>query len=130
MNPKKTPSKVAPHSLEAERGVLGSLLIDKDGIIKIADMLLANDFYEPKHEKIYASILELFHSASPIDLVMLSQKLKDKKVLKLVGGRSYLAELTEETPTASHILEYARIVKQKSTLRKLLASGQEIAGLP
>ena len=130
MNPKKsTFAKVAPHSIAAERGILGSLLIDKDGVIKIADTLKADDFYEPKHEKIFTAILELFHSASPIDLITLSQKLNDKKMLKVVGGRTYIAELTEETPTSSHIFEYAKIVKQKSTLRKLLMSGQEISGL-
>jgi len=124
-----TPSKVAPHSLEAECGVLGSLLIEKDAIIKIADILKSDDFYDPKHERIFEAMMELFSSHIPIDLLTVSQKLKDKKLLKNVGGRSYLAELTEATPTASHIHEYAKIVKQKSTLRKLLSSGQEIAGL-
>ncbi|MFH1546594.1 MAG: replicative DNA helicase [Patescibacteria group bacterium] len=130
MPPKKAlPSKVAPHSIEAERGVLGSVLIDKDAIIKIADLLAANDFYEPKHEKIFEAVVELFSLHAPIDLLTLSQKLKDKKTLKIIGGRSYLAELTEETPTSSHVLEYAKIVKEKSTLRKLLSTGQEISGL-
>ena len=128
---KKTNSspKIAPNSPEAERGVLGSILIDKNSIIKVADILTAQDFYEPRHEKIFSVILDLFHSNTPTDLLTVSQKLKDKKDLKNIGGRAYLAELTEETPTASHIIEYARIVKQKSTLRKLLASGQEISGL-
>jgi replicative DNA helicase len=122
-------SKVAPHSLEAERGVLGSVLIEKESIIRIADLLSATDFYDPKHEKIFEAIIDLFSSHAPIDLLTLSQKLKDKKLLKTIGGRSYLAELTEETPTASHIIEYAKIVKEKSTLRKLLLTGQEISGL-
>jgi len=131
MNPKKTEAKprIAPHSLEAERGVLGSLLIDKNAIIRIADLLAATDFYDNKNEKIYAAILDLFSTHNPIDLLTVSQKLKDKNDLSNVGGRSYLVELTEETPTASHIHKYAEIVKQKSTLRKLLHSGQEIAGL-
>ncbi|MCF7845618.1 MAG: replicative DNA helicase [Candidatus Peribacteraceae bacterium] len=129
MNPKKLSSVVAPHSLEAERGVLGSLLIDKDAMIRIADLVKADDFYDPRHSKVFAAMSELFSSHSPIDLLTLSQKLKDKKILKDIGGRGYLAELTEETPTASHILEYAKIVKEKSTLRKLLTSGREISGL-
>lgn len=122
-------SKVAPHSSEAERGVLGSLLVDHNAIIKIADLLAADDFYEPRHAKIYAAAADLFQTHIPIDLLTLSQKLKDKKDLKNIGGRVFLTELTEESPTASHVLEYGRIVKQKSTLRKLLSSGQEIAGL-
>ena len=128
MTAKKSPPKVAPHSLEAERGVLGSLLIDKDAMIRIADLISADDFYDPRHEKIYAAIVDIFSSNAPIDLITLSQKLKDKKALKEVGGRSYLAELTEETPTASHIHEYAKIVKEKATLRKLLLTGTEISG--
>ena len=129
MNAKKNSfSKIAPHSTEAERGVLGSLLIEKDAIIKIADLLQSDDFYEPKHEAIFEAILALFSSHAPIDLLTLSQRLKDKGSLKNVGGRSYLTELTEETPTASHIIEYAKIVKEKSTLRRLLLAGQEIAG--
>lgn len=105
------------------------MLIDKDAIIKIADLLAANDFYEPKHEKVFEAVIDLFSSHTPIDLLTLSQKLKDKKTLKIIGGRSYLAELTEETPTSSHVLEYAKIVKEKSTLRKLLSTGREISGL-
>jgi len=128
MNPKKGTLTVAPHSLEAERGVLGSLLIEKDAIIRIADLVNAEDFYDPRHEKIFAVIIELFTHHSPIDLLTVAQKLKDKKVLKDIGGRGYLAELTEETPTASHIHEYAKIVKEKSTLRKLLSTGREISG--
>lgn len=131
MPPKKSSSKpkVSPHSAEAERGVLGSILIDKDAILRIADLIAPTDFYEPRHEKVFAAALDLFQTGTPIDLLTLSQKLKDQKILKDIGGRAYLAELTEEFPTASHVFEYAKIVKQKSTLRKLLTSGQEIAGL-
>lgn len=127
---KKSPSavlnKLPPHSLEAERGILGSILVEKEAIIKVADLVTPSDFYDPRHEKIYGAVLDLFHGHSPIDLLTVSQRLKDKDELKLVGGRSYLAELTEEVPTAAHIFEYGRIVKDKSTLRKLFSSGQEI----
>ncbi len=109
--------------------MLGSVLIDKDALLKIADVLVADDFYEPKHELIFAAALELFQSHAPLDLLTLSQKLADQKKLKSAGGRAYLAELTEEVPTSSHVFEYSRIVKQKATLRKLMKSGQEIAGL-
>jgi replicative DNA helicase len=121
--------RTPPHSLEAERGVLGSVLIDRDAMLKVADMLGADDFYDPRHELVYAAAAELFHAHTPIDLLTLSQKLTDQKHLKSVGGRAYLAELTEEVPSSAHIFEYAKIVKQKSTLRHLLHSGQEISGL-
>lgn len=131
MPPKKSTAtvKVPPHSAEAERGVIGSILIDKDALLKVADLIKSDDFYEPKHELIFSAALDLFHTHTPIDLLTLAQKLTDQKKLKDIGGRTYLAGLTEEVPSAAHIYEYARIVKQKSTLRRLLASGQEIAGL-
>jgi len=129
--PANSPSskKVAPHALDAERGVLGSLLIDKEAMLRIADLITAQDFYDPRHELIFAATAELFAMHVPIDLLTVQQRLTDHKQLKTVGGRAYLAELTEEVPTSSHIFEYASIVKQKSTLRRLLRAGQEIAGL-
>lgn len=122
-------TKTPPHSLAAERGVLGSILLDQEAIVRIADLIKAQDFYDPKHEKIFIAVLELFQNHTPIDILTLAQRLIDKKELDLIGGRAYLAELTEEIPTSSHIFEYAQIIKQKATLRGLLRSGQEISGL-
>lgn len=122
-------SKVPPHSLEAERSTLGSLLIDKDAIIKIADILAPEDFYHEKHEMIYRGIMEVFEKRNPIDVLTITSHLEDKKELEQVGGASYIAELTTEVPTASHIFQYATIVKQKSILRKLLKAGDTIKGL-
>lgn len=121
--------KTPPNSLAAERGVLGSILLDREAIIRVADLIKAQDFYDPKHEKIFTVLLELFQNQTPIDLLTVAQRLTDKKELALIGGRAYLAELTEEIPTSSHIFEYAQIVRQKSTLRGLLRAGREIAGL-
>jgi replicative DNA helicase len=122
-------SKVPPHSLEAERSTLGSLLIDKDAIIKIADILAPEDFYHEKNEMIYRAIMEVFEKRNPIDVLTITSHLEDKKELEQVGGASYIAELTTEVPTASHIFQYATIVKQKSILRKLLKAGDTIKGL-
>ncbi len=122
-------SKVPPHSLEAERSTLGSLLIDKDAIIKIADIIAPEDFYHEKHEMIYRTIMEVFEKRNPIDVLTVTSHLEDKKELEQVGGASYIAELTTEVPTASHIFQYATIVKQKSILRKLLKAGDTIKGL-
>lgn len=128
--PKRDPvSKVPPHSLEAERGVLGSVLIEREALLKIADLLAADDFYDPRHALVFGAMLDLFHSHIPVDLVTLAQKLADQGQLKNVGGRAMLAELTEAVPTSAHIYEYAQITKQKSTLRRLLSAGQEITGL-
>ncbi|MFC1647438.1 replicative DNA helicase [Patescibacteria group bacterium] len=122
-------TKVPPHSLEAERSTLGSLLIDKDAIIKIADLLTSDDFYHEKHAMIYSTIIELFEKRNPIDVLTVTAHLEDKKELEQVGGASYIAELTAEVPTASHIFQYATIVKQKGVLRKLLKAGDTITGL-
>ncbi|MBU1445814.1 replicative DNA helicase [Patescibacteria group bacterium] len=122
-------SRVPPHSLEAERSTLGALLIDKDAIIKIADLIHDEDFYHEKHGMIFAAINELFEKRSPIDMLTLTSLLEDKKQLDQIGGASYITELTSEVPTASHIIQYATIVKQKSVLRKLLKAGDIITGL-
>jgi replicative DNA helicase len=120
---------VPPHSEEAEKSTLGSLMIDKDAIIKVADLLTPEDFYLKSHEHIYAAIVELFEKRSPIDILTLTTLLEDKNQLQAVGGSSYLAELANTVPTATHVFQYSIIVKQKATLRRLLKAGQNITAL-
>ena len=121
--------KILPHSEEAEKSVLGSVFLDREAIIKIADVLRADDFYFDNNGKIYEAMFYLANSGKPVDLVTVATELEKKKVLSKVGGAEYLAELTDEPPTAANVFEYAQIVKAKSTLRKLIKSGQEIAAL-
>lgn len=121
-------SHVPPHSLEAERSAIGSVLIDKDAIVKISDFLKPEDFYHDAHRLIYKAILDLYDKRSPIDLVTLVNILEDRGELKLIGGASYLAQLANEVPTATHIFQYATIVKQKAILRKLIIAGDTIKG--
>ena len=122
-------NSVPPHNLEAEKSTLGSLLVDKNSIVKISDFLKPEDFYHDAHRIIYQSIAELYDKRIPIDLVTLTSLLEDKKELKLIGGASYLALLANEVPTATHIFQYATIVKEKSVLRKLIIAGDQIKGL-
>ncbi len=122
-------SLVPPYSLDAERSTLGSLLIDKDSIVKISDFLMADDFYHDAHKMIYQAVLDLFDRRSPIDLVTLTSLLEDREQLKLVGGASYIASLAGDVPSASHIFQYATIVKEKGILRKLVIAGDTIKGL-
>lgn len=129
MSVAKELGKIPPHSQEAEQSVLGSVLLDKEAIIKIADVIKVDDFYFESHQNIYQAMLELYHKRQPIDLLTLSNLLEDQKLLDQIGGGAYLAEITNVVPTASHVVEYAFIVKNKSTLRKLLRSGQEITAL-
>jgi replicative DNA helicase len=122
-------SYIPPHSLEAERSTLGSLLVDKDAIIKISDFVRAEDFYHDAHKMIYQAMLDLYDKRSPVDLVTLTNILEERKQLKLIGGASYLATLANEVPTATHIFQYATIVKEKSILRQLILVGDTIKGL-
>jgi replicative DNA helicase len=125
----KNPSlieKLPPQNIEAEKSLLGSLLIDKNAIIKVADFLQVKDFYKTNHKKIYGAVLDLFEKGEPVDFLTVSTRLKEKKMLEAIGGNSYLAELANFVPTASHISNYAKIVQRKRILRNLIEASQEI----
>ncbi len=122
-------NRIPPQNLEAEQSVLGSLLLDKDGVIKIADILYAEDFYDEKHAIIYRAILSLYDERSPIDLLTVSAKLRDGNSLDNVGGVTYLTTLVNTVPSAAHILHYAQIVRKKGTLRRLIGQASDIITL-
>ncbi|MBU0732399.1 replicative DNA helicase [Patescibacteria group bacterium] len=121
--------KVPPHNMEAEKAVLGSLLIDKDSIIKIADSLSADDFYSDKHRMIYETIQDIYAKREPIDVIAMANRLTDKEQLDIIGGRAYLISLTNVVPTASNIENYASIVQKKATLRRLIQAAHGILAL-
>lgn len=121
--------RIPPQNLEAEKSVLGSILLDKDALIEVSGWLLPNHFYDDRHSAIYQNILELFESGLPIDLVTVSDKLKKKKLLSKLGGRAYLTELASFVPTSAHAEEYANIVKETATRRGLISSSSEITQL-
>lgn len=127
--PKNPISKIPPQSQEAERAVLGSILLDKEALVKVADFLKQDDFYYDQHITIFQGMLDLYSKRMPIDLKILVSYLEDHGKLDAAGGASYLAELTLEVPTATHVLQYALIVKHKSTLRRLIAAGDRIIAL-
>jgi replicative DNA helicase len=121
--------RIPPQNIEAEQSLLGALLIEKDAIIRVADLIRPEDFYKRAHSDIYQAMLDLFAKREPIDLLSLSNRLKDKGVLEAIGGRAYLIELTSAVPTAAHLNHYAAIVQKKATLRRLLEAAAEISGL-
>lgn len=121
--------KLPPSALESERSLLGSLLIDRDSVIKISDIVTRNDFYDDNHGVIYEAILELYKKNKPIDLVTVSEMLSGRGELDLIWWNQYLAELTIAVPTSSHVFEYAQIVKSKAILRRLINTGTTIASL-
>src|SRR5438105_7787913 len=118
-----------PYDLAAEEAVLGSLLLDRDAVIKIAPFLKPEDFYREAHGWIYASVLDLYARREPPDPVTLSSELERTGRLENVGGYSYLVSLINRTPTAVHIEYYAHIVERTSVLRRLISAGGEIAAL-
>ena len=120
-------ARIVPHSVDAERATIGSLLIDPQAIFKVSDGLSANHFYVPSHATIYAAILHLTEKGQPIDVVSVSSVLKDRKELEHAGGSTYLAELTNYVATASHVAHYAETVRQKKVLRDLLSASAQIA---
>ncbi|MBI2121408.1 MAG: replicative DNA helicase [Candidatus Wildermuthbacteria bacterium] len=118
--------KLPPQNIEAERSLLGSLMLDKDAITKIADILEVRDFYKPAHQKIYATALELFERSEPIDLLSISSRLKEKNEIEAVGSNAYLTELINSVPTAAHVMSYAKIIQKKRILRDLIAASYDI----
>lgn len=116
-------------NVDAEASLLGAILIDSDGIVKIADGINAEDFSDKRHEYIYEAIAELYNNHSAIDVLTLAEQLKTNGKLDLIGGPSYLAELTNFVPTATHIEQYADIVAQKAMRRKLITISSEIGDL-
>lgn len=118
-----------PQNLDVEASLLGSLLIDTDGLIKIADMLVPEDFFEERHRMIYAAMKALHDKRSPVDILTLSEQLKGAGQLEVVGGASYLTELTNYVPTAAHLEQYAQIVADKAIRRRLIAASQDIANI-
>jgi replicative DNA helicase len=118
--------KLPPQSIEAERSLLGCLLLDKDVIFRVADFLRPDDFYRGIHQQIYEVCLELFKRGEPIDILSVSNRLKEKNLLEEIGGMGYLTELINSVPTPAHALNYAKIVQKKRVLRDLISASQEI----
>lgn len=117
---------VPPQNAEAESSLIGSLLLDKDAVIKVADIVSADDFYITKNAQIFEAILGLFERREPIDVVTLADRLKKENHLENIGGAAYLTELVNSVPSSAHVAQYARIVADKATLRRLITAASTI----
>lgn len=126
---KETIGKLPPQNMEAESAVLGAVLVNKDAMDKVAEIIDDQDFYRHDHQIIYRAVLRLYEKRSPIDLVTLTNELDNLKQLDEVGGAAYLANLVNTVPTSLHVDHYAEIVKQKAVLRRILEAGQKITSL-
>ena len=118
--------KLPPQNIEAEQSVLGCLMLDKDAIFQIADILKPADFYKPIHQSIYQAMLELYERREPIDVLSLSNRLIERKQLDEIGGHAYLTDLVNSVPTAAYVKSYADIVSRKALLRRLIDSAAKI----
>lgn len=118
-----------PQNIDAEASLLGSILIDSDAIVKIADLIHPSDFFDKRHELIYQALIQLYESRSAIDVLTLANILKNGGHLDNIGGAVYLTELTNFVPTATHAEQYADIVHQKALRRKLINVSQEMITL-
>ena len=121
--------RLPPQSIEAEQSVLGALLIDRDAVIEVAELLRPEDFYRSHHGTVYAAILELSEKREPVDLVTVSEVLERQGQLDSIGGSAYLTSLINLTPTAVNAVYYARIVERKAVLRGLISAAGKIAGI-
>ncbi len=126
---KKTSSgaKIPPQNLDAEKSLLGAILIDDEVLSEATEFVKPQDFYEPKHELIYQAALNLYEKNRPIDLLTLTDELKKSESFDEIGGSTYLTELTNHVPTSANASAYAELVGQKAVRRRLIKAGAEIA---
>jgi replicative DNA helicase len=120
--------KIPPNSVEAEQSLLGGLMLDNESWDKIADLIVAPDFYRKDHRLIFAAVAALIEDSQPCDVVTVSEYLDSRNELEAAGGLPYLATLANETPGAANARAYARILRERSTLRSLIHAGNEISG--
>ncbi len=122
-------AKVPPHDLEAERSVLGSILIDQDAIVRVAELLKPESFYDPGHQKIYEAMESLYDKRSPIDAVTLTNQLKKMKELDKVGGAANVAQLSSLVSTSANVVHYAKLVAETSIRRRMISYSAELSEL-
>lgn len=121
--------RLQPQNIDAEKSLLGAILLDRDALVKVLSFLKAEHFYELRHAAIYQAMTDLFLSTIQIDQLTLSDYLQKKNQLQEIGGRSYLVELIEAVPTSAHAEQYARTIKEKALRRSLISAAASITDL-
>lgn len=118
--------RIPPHNDDAEKSVLGSILLDKEALFEVLEILRPEDFYSEMHKEIYSGVIELYRKNQPVDILTVSEELKKRKSLEMVGGRSYIALLSTLVPSTSNAAEYAKIIAEKAILRRLIGTASDI----
>ncbi len=121
--------RVLPNDVEAEQAVLGAMIIDKDAIANVLEIIRPDDFYREDNREVFSAIVDLFESSKPIDLVSIKEQLRFRGTLDAVGGIAFIADLSTKVPTAANVEYYAKIVEEKSILRKLIHSSNDISNM-
>ena len=125
----QTVEKLPPHNLEAEESVLGSLLLDRDAIIRVAASLKPEDFYRGAHAAVYRAVLDLYNRREPADLLTVAAELERRDELDTVGGIPALSNLFSAVPTAVHVEYYSQIVERTALLRRIIGAGAQIVNI-
>lgn len=118
--------RIPPHNDDAEKSVLGSIILDKDALYEVLEILKAEDFYNDMHKEIYNTIVELYRKNEPVDTLTVSEELKKRRSLEMVGGRAYIALLSTVVPSTSNAAQYAKIISEKAVLRRLISTASDI----
>jgi len=121
--------KLLPQNVEAEAGVLGSLLIDPEAVVQVAEFLRPDDFYRDAHRTIFQAVLELYESGEPADLITLTDELQRRGKLEDIGGVSYVSSLANQVPTSANVDYYGHIVERTAILRRLIHAAGQIAAI-
>lgn len=121
--------RVPPQNIEAERSTLGSMLLDKEAVYRAQEMLGSEDFYREAHRVVFEAVVHLVTKGEPVDIITVSEELKQRGMLEKIGGLSYLTTLANAVPTAANVEYYAKIVKEKSLLRSLIRVSTDIVGM-
>lgn len=121
--------RIPPHDIEAEQAIIGSMLTDKDAVIAAVEVLQEQDFYREDNKIIYSAILNLYNRAEPIDIITLKSELKSMGKFEAVGGLEYMVQLPDKVPTTSNVEQYIKIVEEKSMLRALIKTADELITL-
>jgi replicative DNA helicase len=124
-----TLGRIPPHNIEAEQAVLGCMLLDSDIIPTVTELIRSEDFYRDDHKEICDAILDLTEKAGPVDIITVSEQLQLRGTLDAIGGLEYLTNITDAVPTTANARHYAKIVEEKSLLRKLIKASSDIAGM-
>ncbi len=124
-----TLGRIPPRNIEAEQSVLGSILVDNEAIPAVLEIIRRDDFYKESHRVIFNAATEIFEAGEPVDLVTVSERLRKSESLEAVGGIDYLTDIAVAVPTTANVKHYARIVWEKSVLRKLIKGASDIVNM-